>query len=134
MAHGFFRVAAAAPTVRIADPPRNAEAILKEIEAADKLDVQFLLFPEAVLTGATCGDLFFQQPLLNAAEEALRKLIKASEDMRTVVCAGLPLALDGRLYNAAAVFGNGRLYGISGRTADCFGCRFFCSVRQPVDF
>ena len=35
MAHGFFRVAAATPTVRIADPPRNAEAILKEIEAAD---------------------------------------------------------------------------------------------------
>ena len=114
MAHGFFRVAAAAPTVRIADPPRNAEAILKEIEAADKLGVQFLLLPEASLTGATCGDLFFHQPLLNAAEEALRKLIKASEGMRTVVCAGLPLALGGRLYNAAAVFGGGRLYGLCG--------------------
>ena len=114
MAHGFFRVAAAAPTVRIADPPRNAEAILKEIEAADKLDVQFLLFPEAVLTGATCGDLFFQQPLLNAAEEALCKLIKATERVRTLICAGFPLPLGGRLYNAAAVFGNGRLYGICG--------------------
>ena len=114
MAHGFFRVAAATPTVRIADPPRNAEAILKEIEAADKLDVQFLLFPEAVLTGATCGDLFFQQPLLNAAEEALCKLIKATERVRTLICAGFPLPLGGRLYNAAAVFGNGRLYGICG--------------------
>ena len=96
MAHGFFRVAAAAPTVRIADPPRNAEAILKEIEAADKLDVQFLLFPEAVLTGATCGDLFFQQPLLNAAEEALCKLIKATERVRTLICAGFPLPLPRR--------------------------------------
>ncbi len=135
MAHGFFRVAAAAPTVRIADPPRNAEAILKEIEAADKLGVQFLLFPEAVLTGATCGDLFFQQPLLNAAEEALRKLIKASEGMRTVVCAGLPLALGGRLYNAAAVFGGGRLYGLCGErnprsVGDIDRSRYFSSAPE----
>lgn len=115
MTHGFFRVAAAAPSVKVADCPCNADTLLNEIKAAEKQKIQLILFPELALTGYTCGDLFFQQTLIDAVEDELSRLIAATKRMRLLVCAGFPFAFGHRLYNAAAVFGHGRLYGIVGK-------------------
>ena len=46
--------------------------------------------------GYTCGDLFFQNTLLDAAEEALFEVAQASEGILTVV--GLPVRHGGKLY------------------------------------
>lgn len=133
MAHGFFRVAAAAPPVKVADCPCNADTLLKEMKAAEKQKIQLILFPELALTGYTCGDLFFQQTLLDAAEKELSRLIAATKRMRLLVCAGFPFAHSHRLYNAAAVFGHGRLYGIVGKRhlpnyAEFYEKRYFSPV------
>lgn len=112
MAHGFFRVAAAAPAVKVADCPRNADALLEEMKAAENQNVQLILFPELSLSGATCGDLFRQQSLTDAARRCLSRLADATKCMRLLACVGFPFAHGDRLYNAVALIGHGRLYGI----------------------
>ena len=69
--HGFLRVAAACPELRVADCPFNADRTLALMARAEGQGVNLLVFPECGLTGYTCHDLFHLQSLQRAAEEAL---------------------------------------------------------------
>ena len=71
MKHGFIKVAAAAPEIRVADPMFNADAVIRAMDEHARLGVKVLVFPELTLTGATCGDLFYQNTLLAGAAAAL---------------------------------------------------------------
>ena len=71
MNHGFIKVAAITPKIRVADPLYNAEQVIAAMREAAGNGSRVLVFPELVLTGYTCGDLFLQQLLLEQAEEAL---------------------------------------------------------------
>lgn len=112
MKHGFVKVAAAAPALRIADPMYNAEKIGEIIKKCDDDGVKVLVLPELALTGATCGDLFYQNTLLRGTILALEKLLELSigADMLTFV--GLPVEKDGKVYNCAAAICDGDLLGI----------------------
>ena len=72
MKHGFIKVAAAAPEIRVADPLYNAQKIIDVMRVNDEAGVKLLVFPALSLTGATCGDLFFQNTLLRGAADGLR--------------------------------------------------------------
>ena len=102
MQDGFLRVAAATPEIRVADCSYNAEQIRQEIEKAPA-DTALLVFPELCLTGYTCGDLFLQPTLLQAAEQALADLLGRTADCDTLLLIGLPVAAGAFLYNCAAV-------------------------------
>ena len=113
---GFVRAAAVTPTIRVADCGHNAERILGVIERASEEGVRILCLPELCLTGYTCGDLFLQEALLASALEALSSLIERSARFPVFTLVGLPLAHDGKLFNAAAAFCCGRLLGIVPKT------------------
>ena len=66
--YGYVKVGSAVPKLRVADCVYNKEEILKLVEAAAAKQVRVLSFPELSVTGYTCADLFFQAPLLHAAE------------------------------------------------------------------
>ena len=77
MNHGFIKVAAITPKIRVADPLYNAEQVIAAMREAAGNGSRVLVFPELVLTGYTCGDLFLQQLLLEQAEEALYQVLRA---------------------------------------------------------
>src|SRR6185436_13986390 len=109
---GFLRVGAACPPVHVADPERNASEILRFAREAQRRGVQVLVFPELSLTGYTAGDLFFSlSTLVAGAERALERLLHETLPTPMALVVGLPVALDGRLFNAAAVLQAGRLLG-----------------------
>ena len=112
MKHGFVKVAAAAPALRIADPMYNAEKIGEVIQRCADDGVKVLVLPELALTGATCGDLFYQNTVLRGAILGLEKVIELSigADMLTFV--GLPVEKDGKIYNCAAAVCDGDLLGV----------------------
>src|SRR5262249_3408804 len=58
--HGFARVAACTSHVAIADPPANAEAVLRQARACADEGVAVALFPELCLTGYSIEDLLLQ--------------------------------------------------------------------------
>lgn len=111
MYDGFLRVAAATPDIRVADCEYNAASVKALIEKAHRQDVSLLVLPELCLTGYTCSDLFLQESLLAGALKALKTLAKATKDMNMVVLAGLPLTVNGSLYNVAAVLHEGEILG-----------------------
>ena len=90
MKDGFFRVAAATPEIRVADPIYNREQICKQIEEGVKQGVGLMVFPELCLTAYTCGDLFLQYPLLRSAREELQKIVACTEGKHMMVLVGLP--------------------------------------------
>src|SRR6185369_5708071 len=73
-------------------------------------------FPELGLSGYSCEDLFHQQTLLGAAESALARVIAGSRSLPIAALVGLPLAVDGLLYNCAALVCQGRLLGVVPKT------------------
>ena len=109
MKEGFVKVAAASPRLRVADPSYNAGEISGLIRKADSLGVKILVFPELAITGYTCGDLFFQKRLQDAAEAALMSVIADTESSDALIFVGYPFPHKGKLYNTAAVIKGGRL-------------------------
>jgi NAD+ synthase (glutamine-hydrolysing) len=108
----FIRVASAAPELRVADVEFNAANIRGAMTSAVERGASIILFPELSLTGYTCGDLFRQSALINKAREALRAVAADTEKVGIHAIVGLPIAFNGRLYNCAALIGQGTVLGI----------------------
>lgn len=112
MKDGFIKVAAVTPKVRVADPEYNRKRIMEKIEEAEKERAVVVVFPELCITGYTCGDLFFQEPLLEEAKAALIQIAKDTAGKNMLVFVGLPIAYRGNLYNVAAALSNGVILGL----------------------
>ena len=112
----FIRVAAAVPNVSVANVSENVAQIMQKAKEAENHQVQLLTFPELALTGYTCGDLFYQQSLLKAVRQGLRQLVEHSQTLNSILAVGLPLEINGQLYNCAAIIFGGKLYGIVPKT------------------
>lgn len=107
----FVRVAAAMPSVRLADPAANVRAIRELLAQAQQRAVQIAVFPELGLTGYTCGDLFHQPTLLAAAWNALETLL-ADNPFDGLAFVGLPVAVEGQVYNVAAAIQGEHVLGL----------------------
>ena len=115
MKDGFIKAAAAAPELRVADPRYNTEKIIECIEKAKGEGVKLLVFPELAITGATCGHLYYQKPLLNAALECLGEIADATRGSDMLAVVGLPLYARGAVYSAAAAVCKGEVLGFTAR-------------------
>lgn len=111
MKYGYVKVAAAVPGVEVGQCARNAERMAALAVQAAGAGAAVVAFPELSVTGYTCGDLFGQRLLVEEADRAMRALVERTAEMPVVCVAGMPLAAGNRLYNAAVVWGGGRVYG-----------------------
>ncbi len=136
--HGFLRVAAACPELRVADCPFNADRTLELLADAEGRGVDLVVFPEMGLTGYTCYDLFHTLPLQRAAEAALAQVVEQSVGVfRGVAVVGLPLAIDGQLFNCAAVIEGGRILGVIPKTylpnyKEFYDARYYSPAHNAV--
>ena len=112
MKHGFVRAAAVTPDLRVADVEYNCETICRQMEGTAEGKIKIAVFPELCITGYTCGDLFFQDELLEKARDALVRIAEHSKALEGLYFVGLPLAIDGKLYNMAAAVSRGRILGL----------------------
>jgi len=110
---GLVRAAVCVPEVRISNPPANAAATIALARRVHESGALIALFPELGLTGYSNDDLFHQQTLLDAALAALAQVAEASRELRPLIAVGLPLRLDGRLFNCAVAIHAGRILGIT---------------------
>ncbi len=116
MKHGYIRVAAATPDVKVADPQFNRENIVRLIREGIERNTKIMVFPELCLTAYTCADLFGQDALLSKAKEELKVIVKETEGSDLLAFIGLPWERDGKLYNTAAAVQNGRILGLIPKT------------------
>ena len=114
--HGFARVAVATPALRVGDPATNAAGTLALMREAARAKAIVCVFPELGLSSYTADDLFHQQALLDASEQALARLLQATRALPLAALVGLPVQVDGLLYNCAALLCRGRLVGVAPKT------------------
>ncbi len=114
--HNFVRVAVATPIVRIADPAFNAAQTLSLMREAARAKAIVVVFPELGLTAYSAEDLFHQQTVIRGAQAALTSLLVQSRDLPVAAFVGLPVVVDGLLYNCAALILRGRILGVVPKT------------------
>ena len=112
MKDGWIKTAACSPEITVANVQANENAIKNMMREAAAEGAQLIVFPELCLTGYTCGDLFLQQSLLNAAEAALLSLAESTKELDALVFVGVPLVYEGKLYDTAAALHRGQILGV----------------------
>ncbi|MFI0513511.1 NAD(+) synthase [Streptomyces sp. WSLK1-5] len=110
--HGFARVAACTGHTVIADPPANAEAVLRHARRCSEEGVAVAVFPELGLCGYSIEDLLFQDALLDEVERALAQVVAGSAGLLPVLVVGAPLRHRNRVYNCAVIVHRGRVLGV----------------------
>lgn len=110
--YGFVKGAALSPRVTVAAPAENAQSALSAILKAKEKQAQIIALPELFLSGYTCGDLFRQDRLMEACEDALLWLMENTKNVDSLVVIGLPVRACGKLFNCAAILQKGELLGL----------------------
>ena len=87
---GYYRLASAVPQLRVADVDYNVDQLMDGFRKAAEQKAAAVVFPELSITGYSCGDLFFQPRLREAALDGLRRFAEATEGSGTIAVAGLP--------------------------------------------
>jgi NAD+ synthase (glutamine-hydrolysing) len=111
--HGFVRVAACTPAVRVGDPGFNAAETLALAKQGHAQGCDLMLFPELGLSAYAIDDLLLQDALLRRVETEIAGLAAASQDLAPVLIVGAPVQHAGALYNAAVVMSRGRVLGVT---------------------
>ena len=112
MRHGFVKVAAATPKIKVADTVYNTEQIRLLMTEGAVWGARITVFPELCITGYTCQDLFLQEKLIAGAKDALMQLAEASASIPGIYFVGLPYEINGKLYNVAAAISDGQVLGM----------------------
>ena len=108
MVDAFFKVGTFTPRIHLADPKYNADRIIDAINMANDKGVKLLVFPELVITGYTCGDLFLHELLLDTVKTELIRIADETKACEMVSVIGAPLRVGDKLYNTAVVMNKGR--------------------------
>lgn len=135
MNYGYIKVAAAVPSVKVADVTYNLQQIENIIAIEEGKGVEIIVFPEFSLTGYTCQDLFKQQILLEESENAVLRLKEFTRQLDIICIVGLPIEVGNILLNCAAVIQKGELLAIIPKTylpnyAEFYEKRWFASSVQ----
>ena len=140
MKYGFVNVAAAVPTVKVADVDYNVQQVESLIAQAEGRGIEVIVFPELCITGYTCQDLFKEQLLLDRAEQGIIMLLDFTRKLDVISIVGAPVVINGLLYNCAVVIQGGNILGIVPKTylpnyAEFYEKRWFASAQDlnPID-
>lgn len=114
--YGYIQVAAAVPSVQVANPAYNAQQALQMIQQACLAGVGVVCFPELNITGYSCQDLFRSRALMQQADEALHSLLQQTASLSAIAIVGMPVANGVHLYNCAVVIQSGKILGVVPKT------------------
>lgn len=112
MKHGFVKIAAISPELRVADVEFNASKIIEAIGRETRDGTEIIVFPELCLCGYTVGDILFQSVLSDGCLRALKKIAESTRGRKALVFVGLPFTWRNGLYNCAAAICDGRVLAI----------------------
>lgn len=140
MKYGFITVAAAVPSVKVADTEYNVKQIEDFVAQAEGKGVEIIVFPELSITGYSCQDLFLQQLLIEQSEVAVMQLLDFTRKLDIICIVGAPVNISGSLYNCAIIIQHGVIVGMVPKTylpnyGEFYEKRWFSSSKnlRPTD-
>ena len=108
----FYKIAAAVPKISVANCDYNADSIIELCDKLSKSEVQMAIFPRLTTTGVTCGDLFRSEMLVDAAQCALLRVVKASRSWDMSLIVGSIIAYEGRVYDCGVAISRGEIIAV----------------------
>ena len=139
MQKGYVKVAVFSPKIKVCDVEFNTKGILEAISKAENKNVSLIAFPELSLCGYTAGDLTYSDVLLDACKKSLLEIAEFTDGKNIIAFVGLPLAVDGLLYNVCACVGNGIVLGVVPKSYlpnynEFYEKRYFVSADDTLRF
>ena len=110
--YGFIRVGNIVNNLKIGDPLFNREELVKLIKEAFAKGISIVNTPELSLTGYSCGDLFYQDSLINEVENSIKYIIEKTKNIDITYILGAPLKIRGKLYNCNLIVNKNNVVGI----------------------
>ena len=107
----YLRVGALVPEIKLCNPLYNALKIVEGIKDAYDYGVEVVATPELCITGATCGDLFKQDILIEKTMEAVKVICDETSHLDITTVVGAPIRIEDKLYNCAIIINSGNIIG-----------------------
>ena len=117
--YGYIRIASASPETLVANTVFNSKKIVDAVNIALDNKCNFILFPELSISAYTCGDLFFQQTLIENSNQAIEEICRLTKNKKVSLVVGAPIQSDGKLFNCAVFISSGDILGIIPKTYLC---------------
>lgn len=106
--NGYVKVSCVTPILEVGNPLFNVKEIVR---ISNEVKSSITVFPELSLSGYTCGDLFYQDSLLNDVYKAISYFLENNKNEGIVVI-GAPLIIEGSLANTAIVCQKDKILGV----------------------
>ena len=128
-----IKAALASNEISVADISANLKAITEIIKESAVNGANAVVFPELSVTGYTCADLFLNNRLTDVWADALNEIAEATFDASVAAFVGIPLKIDGALYDCVAVVCRGETLGfVPKRNLSYSEKRIFVSDNDPA--
>lgn len=137
MINRMIKVGTVVPGMKVGDVTHNVNEIIELIR--DNKDCGVLVFPELCITGYTCGDLFGNELLLEAAEKGLLEIAHATADIKGLTAVvGLPFLHNNHRYNCAAFVSEGKINALISKInlptySEFYESRWFAGGRRKTE-
>lgn len=136
-AHGFARVAAAVPRLRVADPAFNTDRTIELANEAHSQHAVLAVFPELGLSSYSSDDLFHQDALLDGVELGIERIVEASRSLRPILLVGAPLRHESKLFNCAIAIHRGAVLAVTPKSylpnyREFYEERWFAAAREAT--
>lgn len=133
--YGFVRCGASVPKIKVADVDFNVKQIVNQIIEAKEKQIQIICFPELCITGYSCGDLFYQDILIEKAKEGLEQILEETKKIDIISILGMPIKFENQLFNTGVVIQSGKILGIVPKTfipnySEFYEKRWFASSKN----
>jgi NAD+ synthase (glutamine-hydrolysing) len=112
----FVRVGVAVPIHKCADCAYNKTEIISLIRKAAAENVRVVVFPELSISGYSCEDMFAQDTLVAACEDALGDIAVQTADCDVFTALGMAVRADNQLFNCAVCLHKGVILGVVPKT------------------
>ncbi|MDO5729557.1 MAG: NAD(+) synthase [Actinomycetaceae bacterium] len=135
---GFARVCSATLEVALANPVENARRIIATTRQASEDGAALIVFPELSITGYSIDDLFTQDVLYDAVDEAIALIRDASVDLLPVILVGAPIRTNTQTFNCAVAIHRGTILAVKAKRCipnyrEFYEARWFASTNGWAD-
>lgn len=111
--YGYVGCALPNVQIKLGAVTLNAEQIIRKVNLCATKGASVIAFNELTLTGASVGDLVYNNGIFSSIEKAFTKIRVETANLNALIFIGAPLVVNQQYYSCAVALFNGEIVGIT---------------------